>query len=91
MQIIWELGYVHRESTSAFVCSLHYVEGSGVERIWGTAVVHPCQNHVDNSGQPAQLQVQSRLNHTFFSASGPFVNMFFFSVSTIAFASTLIL
>ena len=75
--------------TSAFVCSLHCVEGSGVERIRGTAVVHTCQNDVDNSGQPAQLQIQSRLNHTCFSTSEPFVNMFFFSVSTIAFASRL--
>ena len=78
MQIIWELDYVHRESTSAFVCSLHCVEGSGVERIRGTAVVHTCQNHVDNSGQPAQLQAQSPPKPYFFFSFWTFCEDVFF-------------
>ena len=54
MHVTWELKYV---DCSAFVCSLQRVEGTGVQRRLGKAVVHSCQNHGDKQWQPAQLQV----------------------------------
>ena len=87
MHIIWELDYVHRESISAFVCSLQCIEGNGVE---GTAVVHSCQNHVDKQWSTSSAAGSIPAQATFFLKLLDLFRTSFFSVITTAFASTLI-